>query len=147
MGLVRKVGRYSKAYSIDCISSLPFQLGVQANKCCRDNLCYQHRLWRNRLLTLFTRQFWSIPNSRNCLVGRIVLLNKDHPKIPLSGRFRPIRVASNVVKILESYLLTHLAGWASVNLKFQFGFVKGLGCDVARYQLFSRIYDAINSAR
>ena len=76
-----------------------------------------------------------------------MLLNKDHPNIPEIGRFRPIRIASNIVKLLESYLLPELCEWADSNLRYQYGFVRGIGCDVARYELFSRIYDSINRGR
>jgi hypothetical protein len=61
---------------------------------------------------IFKKEFWATKASRKCLVGRLILLNKDHPKIPEIGRFRPIRVCSNVVKALEKFLAKKLAYWS-----------------------------------
>ena len=70
------------------------------------------------------------------MTGRIILLNKDHPSTPLIGRFRPIRVASNIVKLLEKYLMGELREWVVRECGNQFGFVPGVGGEVARHRVF-----------
>ena len=93
---VRKVlryGNYNKAISIDCIGGSLF--------CIRENEDKETKQRKIRLLEyLFRPEFWEDQRSKICLVGRLILLNKDHPRIPELGRFRPIRICSNIVKFM-----------------------------------------------
>ena len=70
------------------------------------------------------------------MTGRVVLLNKDHPKVPEFGRFRPIRIASFAVKLLELFLSPELRNWVGSKCEQQFGFVPGVGCEIIRHTVF-----------
>ena len=109
IGLLRMKGSFMKAYSVDCINSSAFSEIRSLERCCGGK-CEQHRLYLSRIKYLFTREFWD-RHHRLCLTGRVVLLNKDHPKIPELGRFRPIRIASFAVKLLEKFLCPELREW------------------------------------
>lgn len=106
--------------SLDCLDSYLFILPQEENE--------EKRRKVEMLRALFTPAFWELAESRQCLKGRLVLLNKSHPKTPELGKFRPIRICSNVVKVLERSLLPSLTEWGERNLKEQFGFLKGSGC-------------------
>jgi hypothetical protein len=101
-------------------------------------------MWIKALMYLFSKDFWELKDSKKCLTGRLILLNKNHPHIPDNGKYRPIRVCSNVVKLLESYLLPDLESWGKDNLQEQFGFCKGLGPEAARTLVFNLLQKSIN---
>jgi hypothetical protein len=75
------------------------------------------------------------------------LLNKDHPDIPTLGRFRPIRICSNIVKLLERLLFGPLSEWANRNLSSQFGFKRNVGPETARHFVFKTLVRASTSTR
>jgi len=77
---------------------------------------------------IFKKEFWALPDAKKCLTGRLVLLNKSHPEIPVLGRFRAIRISSNIAKALEAYLLPKREEWGDKNLRNQFGFIRKVGC-------------------
>jgi len=88
-----------------------------------------------------------LEEASKCLVGRLVLLNKDHPEIPKVGRFRPIRICSNIVKMLEKHLFKPLAKWGNRSLKAQFGFRQGVGPETARHFVFKTLVRAGTTSR
>ena len=94
-----------------------------------------HKHWLSRIKYLFSKEFWRGHNEK-ILTGRIILLNKCHPNIPDYRKFRPIRICSNIVKLMEKYLMEELRTWVINKCKRQFGFVPGVGCEVARHRVF-----------
>ena len=117
--------RYTKAYSWDCVGHSLFQARSPATT----SLQKENRLRLFR--ALFSQSSWGREESKRCLVGRLVVLNKEHPKITELGRFRPIRICSNVCKLLESWLFRPLSTWANNNLGLQLGFRAGVGSVLA----------------
>lgn len=58
--LLARTSRYSKAYSVDCIDSMPFKIVKLVEECCAENICSEHRIWIDRLLFIFSKEFWSL---------------------------------------------------------------------------------------
>lgn len=131
--------KFEKALSIDCLDSTLFKIPEREPE--------EQKSRRLKLLELvFTPPFWNLPESRKCLAGRLILLNKDHPSTPSLGRFRPIRICSNIVKLLELVLLPKLQVWGKEYLVEQFGFVSGVGCEAARMMAFRKMARLQNSS-
>ncbi len=136
--LLNQPWKFQKAISIDCLDSTLFVEG-------RGDSPGKKERRRALLRSIFSPEFWEMPESRRCLMGRLVLLNKDHPSTPQFGRFRPIRICSNIVKLLELHLAPKLHEWGQKNLAEQFGFISGVGCEAARTLAFRKMVQLRNS--
>ena len=65
------------------------------------------------------------------MIGRLVLLNKVHPKTPTINDIRPITVLSPVRKFLELHILKKLQKHCAEKInKAQTGFIAKLGTDI-----------------
>ena len=62
------------------------------------------------------------------------------------GRFRPIRICSNVIKLLECHLIEKLMDWGRSHLQEQFGFLNGVGCEAARLAVFRKMVQLENNS-
>jgi hypothetical protein len=71
--------------------------------------------------------YWERPESKKHLIGRLICLNKDYPKIGQYENYRPIIVLSPIYKFLEGYLMKSLRHVAKHHIsKDQYGFVPGI---------------------
>ena len=52
-------------------------------------------------LSIFNKDYWKLESSKKHFNSRLVCLNKNHPKTPEYGEYRPIVVTSYVIKLLE----------------------------------------------
>lgn len=78
-------------------------------------------------MELTKKEYWMREESKIHLKGRMVALNKAHPKVGGIEEYRPIIVMSPVVKFLEGYIVGALRLYAKSRLsREQFGFVPGL---------------------
>ena len=116
--------------------------------CCQQGFeCEIHLKWFKLIQFVFSKKFWSNSHAQKCLVGRLILLNKEHPNVPSLGKFRPIRIASNIIKILERYLFSDLMKWCNEELRSQFGFVNKIGPEVARHHVFKTMFRLKNKSK
>ena len=76
-------------------------------------------------LSIFDRDYWKLESSKKHFNSRLVCLNKNHPKTPDYGEYRPIVVTSYVIKLLELSLLEKLQNYNESKMTTkQLGFVK-----------------------
>jgi len=105
---------HGKALSTDLLSDIIFNksMRVKASRVFRD-------LWSNKLSRKeYTKYF----------EAKLIALNKDHPKIPMYDRFRPIVVASPLVKLLEARFAGKLRSYLKEDMfPGQVGFVPDRG--------------------
>ncbi len=77
---------------------------------CPCNRCAnKEKLWR----TLLDPIYWEHPLAKQHLRSRLVCLNKVHPATPKVPEYRPIVIASPVVKFLEGYIVPDLRRYAT----------------------------------
>ena len=77
--------------------------------------------------------------SREHLRSRLVCLNKVYPAIPQIQEYRPIVIASSVIKYLEGYLTPTLKKVALSFLHpWQMGFVPGAGIETCKADVITK---------
>jgi hypothetical protein len=65
------------------------------------------------------------------MTGRMILINKAHPKIPTINEMRPIVSISPIRKLMEMQLLPKLKNYINKEIKkSQTGFVEKLGTNI-----------------
>jgi len=80
--------------------------------------------------------------------GRVVPLNKIHPKIPDPTQFRPITIMSIIIKIVEARFLPKLNRYmVEKMIPSQTGFVRGQGIFVNLYRVLGRLTSRIKQKR
>jgi hypothetical protein len=90
---------------------------------------------------LLRREYWETQVSKKHLISRVVLLNKDAPKIGEWDKYRPIAISSMVVRFLEALLVEDLRAYGRKRLcPEQFGFVEGVGIEDCRWRLLDFLY-------
>ena len=91
------------------------------------------------------KDLWSVnweetTKNPNHFQTRMIPLNKMHPHTPTKEKFRPISVASPLVKILEARLQKKLYEYMKEKLhRGQTGFVPGMGITVNQMRLVERV--------
>jgi len=110
------------------------------DKDCRDNfkkkinqlcaVCTKKVLFAQSLLN---HSYWNTEDSLRHHEARLICLNKVFPKIPDLEQYRPIVVASPVIKFLEGYLTPSLNLWMRSSMtKNGYGFRPGRSIEDAR---------------
>ena len=80
----------------------------------------------DRTRELFTKKFWSDPQSRIHLCARLIALDKSKDGRPGPTQFRPLVLSSVISKILEAYFMDQLRNYCSNKMNFgQVGGVRG----------------------
>ena len=70
------------------------------------------------------------------MCGRLVLINKIHPKTPTINDIRPITVLSPIRKFLELQISDKIKSFCIKNInKAQTGFIENLGTDINLYRI------------
>lgn len=88
------------------------------------------------LFDVWNTDWNQIPEANIFFKSRLVPLNKSHPHLPSPKDFRPIIVASPVIKLLESRLLPKIRDYLKESLyRGQIGFTSGLGTSVNLFRL------------
>ena len=93
------------------------------------------------LSSAILRDIWNtdwnqIPEAGMFFKSRLIPLNKSHPHIPGPKDFRPIVVASPMIKLLEARLLPKIRDYLKKSLyRGQIGFTPGLGTSVNIFRL------------
>lgn len=82
----------------------------------------------------------------NHMCGRLVLINKVHPKTPTINDIRPITVLSPIRKFLEMQISEKIKHYCTTKInKAQTGFIETLGTDINLYRIseYLKDYDKI----
>ena len=70
------------------------------------------------------------------MCGRLVLINKIHPKAPTINDIRPITVLSPIRKFLELQISEKIKSFCNKKInKAQTGFIENLGTDINLYRI------------
>ena len=115
-----------KAETFDGVSYHWFIL----HKKCKENLEKRCEICKRKvrfMQSCFDQEYWNTEDSKRHLIANLICLNKDHPKDTEYGNFRPIKVQSPVIKLIEGAILNKIRYYCENNLqKEQIGFMRGL---------------------
>jgi hypothetical protein len=122
-----------KAGSWDGISDVLFSLN---KSCCRKGTCTKCRNKITAINQLLTPSYWEQPLSHLHFRARLLCLNKVYPLTPLVSEYRPIVVASPIIKFMEGLLLPKLRRYSISKMhSWQFGFTKGVSIDECKAEV------------
>lgn len=86
------------------------------------------------------KEFWEDELAKQHFRARLVCLDKRYPETPAVSDYRPIVIASPVIKFLEGLIKKELAVYMSERLnKKQYGFVKGVGIDECKSEMLKKV--------
>jgi hypothetical protein len=136
----------NKALTFDGITDLMFNLHARCYRrtitCteCRKKIIFMKSVW--------SKDFWSSNSSNKNLISRLLPMNKKRGQIPTLKSYRPLIIASPLLKFLESRLKSKLKDFCNSKLeKSQTGFLDKCSTQINLTLLFNMLYEIRRNRR